>query len=651
MLKTIDLKQPITVASIILMLGLFALIGPLSYENILFWVGLAVINYFNSLQSYRLKLLLKVILLALSLYVQFLFDFRVVTKEYFVHVLGVLMIFKFFELEKERDYFFFINLSFFMSIISLLDGQDIVSSFLSFSIMFFGIYLLYIVNQIEFPDFRFKNLLKILGFVLALVPFIVATYIIFPRANINLNLLKSTQNKIGIPDSITLGSFDSISNSREKVFDANFQNQNVNQKELYFRVKVFDILKENNEWVQSPSNFLNRYNFNIRKQKTKYNYQITLKGHGKKWIPVLDYPKLKNKNLITNPYKFTTSSNLKVQTSKVFNFTSSEKSYQKNIEEQVRRFFIKLPKNQFPKLKTWVDKNYQGNNEEFIKKVLTKFQSDNYYYTLTPKKIGNNYEEFFFNTKEGYCEHYAGTFAILTRLAGIPSRIVTGYYGGEYNEIGNFYTFRQSDAHSWVEVFLKNKGWVRVDPTNIIPFERVALNNNLFIEEQLFNVRNINNEITAGTRFEYELRNLFKYFTYIDYRWTQFFLSYDKLEQKKVINKIKELNKLTIDKFLLSISLIFLILIMIFLGFNKKFKTMSFVIDEFKNILLKKNIKFDKHFTHEEYYLAVHKITNDNKALSRLFKLYKKDRFQNHNLSLIEKIKIFVELKKIALTN
>ena len=95
-----------------------------------------------------------------------------------------------------------------------------------------------------------------------------------------------------------------------------------NQKELYFRVKVFDILKENNEWVRSPSNFLNRYNFNIRKQNTKYNYQITLKAHGKKWIPVLDYPKLKNKNLITNPYKFTTSSNLKVQTSKVFNFSS-----------------------------------------------------------------------------------------------------------------------------------------------------------------------------------------------------------------------------------------------------------------------------------------------------------------------------------------
>ena len=282
MLKTIDLKQPITVASIVLILGLFALIGPLRYENILFWVGLAVINYFNSLQSYRLKLLLKVILLALSLYIQFLFDFRVVTKEYFVHVLGILMIFKFFELEKERDYFFFINLSFFISIISLLDGQDIVSSFLSFSIMFFGIYLLYIVNQIEFPDFRFKNLLKILGFVLALVPFIVATYVIFPRTNINLNLLKSTQNKIGIPNSITLGSFDSISNSREKVFDANFQDQNVNQKELYFRVKVFDILKENNEWVQSPSNFLNRYTFDIRKQNTRYNYQITLKSHGKK---------------------------------------------------------------------------------------------------------------------------------------------------------------------------------------------------------------------------------------------------------------------------------------------------------------------------------------------------------------------------------
>ena len=160
----------------------------------------------------------------------------------------------------------------------------------------------------------------------------------------------------------------------------------------------------------------------------------------------------------------------------------------------------------------------------------------------------------------------------------------------------------------------------------------------------------MNNEITAGTRFEYELRNLFKYFTYIDYRWTQFFLSYDKLEQKKVINQIKELNKLTIDKYLLSISLIFIFLIIIIFSLNKKFKTMSFVIDEFKNILVKKNIKLDKHLTHEEYYLAVNTIIKDNN-LSQLFELYKINRFRNFKISLIDKIRVFIQLKKIALTN
>ena len=104
---------------------------------------------------------------------------------------------------------------------------------------------------------------------------------------------------------------------------------------------------------------------------------------------------------------------------------------------------------------------------------MSHFKNQDYFYNLKPNPIGNNYSKFFFETKEGYCEYYAGTMTLLLRAADIPSRIVTGFYGGRYNNLGDFYTFSQEDAHSWVEIWINNKGWIRFDPTQVIPPNRI----------------------------------------------------------------------------------------------------------------------------------------------------------------------------------
>jgi hypothetical protein len=74
-------------------------------------------------------------------------------------------------------------------------------------------------------------------------------------------------------------------------------------------------------------------------------------------------------------------------------------------------------------------------------------------------------DEFLFQTRSGFCEHYASAFTFLMRAAGIPARVVTGYLGGEINPVDGYLVVRQSDAHAWTEVWLPNEGWVRVDPT------------------------------------------------------------------------------------------------------------------------------------------------------------------------------------------
>jgi len=117
-----------------------------------------------------------------------------------------------------------------------------------------------------------------------------------------------------------------------------------------------------------------------------------------------------------------------------------------------------------------------ASEEAFVRAVLSKFNNEDYYYTLQPPPLGSDpVDRFLFETRQGFCEHYASAFAVLMRAAGIPARIVLGYQGGELNPVGGHFTVRQADAHAWTEVWLEGAGWRRVDPTAAVAPERVEV--------------------------------------------------------------------------------------------------------------------------------------------------------------------------------
>jgi hypothetical protein len=110
----------------------------------------------------------------------------------------------------------------------------------------------------------------------------------------------------------------------------------------------------------------------------------------------------------------------------------------------------------------------------YIDAVLAMFHSEPFFYTLTPPRLAADpVDGFLFDTKRGFCGHYASAFATLMRAAGIPARVVTGYQGGTYNRFADYWILRQSDAHAWDEVWMEGRGWVRIDPTAAIAPERV----------------------------------------------------------------------------------------------------------------------------------------------------------------------------------
>jgi transglutaminase-like putative cysteine protease len=111
---------------------------------------------------------------------------------------------------------------------------------------------------------------------------------------------------------------------------------------------------------------------------------------------------------------------------------------------------------------------------EVVRAALAHFRTEKFFYTLEPPALEDDpVDEFLFETRRGFCEHFAAAFVTLMRSAGIPARVVTGYQGGEFNPSGNYLIVRQLDAHAWAELWLPGQGWARVDPTAAVAPERI----------------------------------------------------------------------------------------------------------------------------------------------------------------------------------
>jgi hypothetical protein len=129
---------------------------------------------------------------------------------------------------------------------------------------------------------------------------------------------------------------------------------------------------------------------------------------------------------------------------------------------------------------SWVTEN--SNPRAIVNSALQFFQTQGFRYSLSPGEYRkNDLEQFLFHRRIGFCEHYAASFATLMRLAGVPARLVVGYLGGEYNDLGHFFLVRQADTHAWCEVWIPETGWARVDPTTAVAPGRASLDLNSFL--------------------------------------------------------------------------------------------------------------------------------------------------------------------------
>ncbi len=635
MLK-IDFSNTKVLSIIILGICLLSISENTSFANKLFWGAITIVSIFINRFNFKFKSLLLLIYAIGLLYVQFIINQYILSEEYFINCIGVLLIVKYAELKNKNNLLSFNLICMVLSIVSLINGQDIFSSIISLSIIILLVINMYLIQQKEVMDFNFKNILKYLGFGLSIFPIIIIFYLIFPRADINFRLFDTSKSSLGIPDTISLGSFESFANSDEKVFT--LVNQNYKKEDLYFRVKIFDYMEQDKSWRPSSIYYL----YNTFKKSLKINsfepltekYQIILEPYKRKWIPALENSKLIDQNIsITeDPFNQTFISLDRVDRKKQINFQKFDIRYK--IDKELLNYYTLLPQTVSKELVEWSANNKKSkSNIEYLNYILNTFSDGDYYYNLIPKNnLKNNYADFFFRSKEGYCEYFAGTFVLLARLANIPSRIVSGYYGGELNTVGDFYEFRQRDTHAWAEVWLNGKGWVRVDPTSVIPLENVRNSlNNIFNDES----ENLSSMFSLKI-----FKKISYYITYADFVWTRHLLSYDNNKRKSFIKEIINLQFSNIFYWIFAPLIIFLVF-KLFLKINK---TNIFTL--MCNYIIwtsKKEKRILNSDTHQEIF---GKLKFDyQKKYRSFFNLYESYRYQNQNITLTKIFRTFMSAK------
>ncbi|MGZ8956083.1 MAG: transglutaminase TgpA family protein, partial [Methylovulum sp.] len=270
-----------------------------------------------------------------------------------------------------------------------------------------------------------------------------------------------------------------------------------------------------------------------------YHYTLLMEPQQKNWVFALDMPAEFSAYLSQNAnYQLITSENPDKRAE--YNITSYLQYNTGYLTRTEYKENTQLPSEPSTRIRRLVTQLHGFDNppENFIKQLLNHFRKEDFHYTLTPPLMEKNpVETFLFERRYGFCSHYAAAFVYLMRVAEIPARIVTGYQGGELNKVGNFLEIRQANAHAWAEVWLENKGWIRVDPTAAIAPERIERDIDIAQLEAGGMISYLPIGVNTQAAFNW-LKQARQLWSDVDYNWQRWVINYNSVNQSKFLSSL-----------------------------------------------------------------------------------------------------------------
>ncbi len=450
---------------------------------------------------------------------------------------------KLLEMNHKRDFFLFTLIMELLLIGQLLGEDSIAIIIYIFFVTFLIFYMISCVNsesqKIKFLELeRLKVTLKIF---LSSVPLIVALYFLFPRLSIGNLFPLSTEkrSKVGFSDEVRPGDISRIVQSNDIIFRVKFKGQGPARKDLYFRGSVLT----NNKGLTWSRKKISKGHLYYFGDKDQFQYDIVFDHLQSSYIFSLENTKKikrKSNGLILRregrSWEFIPYNGQKIRYEGITSNVTPIK-----MDQKLKKKYLKFPDNISPKVISFAKKmnSNVSSTEELLEKYKNFILKNDFVYTLSPGRYHpiSAVEEFLFERRRGFCEHYASLIGLLLRMNGVPSRLIAGFQGGEYNEIGKYYIIRSKDAHAWVEAYDFKKGWIRVDPTSWIAPSRIE-----FGATDYHSLENLPDGVSEDAFLKNLRKNLltklWKTFDMAYYELNSQFLSFDYDEQKRIFQKI-----------------------------------------------------------------------------------------------------------------
>ncbi|MGE5384990.1 MAG: DUF3488 and DUF4129 domain-containing transglutaminase family protein [Betaproteobacteria bacterium] len=404
-----------------------------------------------------------------------LFEFRTLFgRDAGVALLVMLMALKVLELRSRRDAYVLVTLAYFLLLTHYFYSQSIPTGLWLLTASLVVTATLIRLHggsaSAPLPTLRYAGWMTIQA-----VPFMLVLYLLFPRVAGPLWGLPQDahSSRSGLTDTMAPGTIANLAQSGEIAFRARFEGPAPRQDKLYWRGPVmedYDGLTWRQQWLFGGTTPV------IEARGAPVRYSLTLEAHNQRWLLALDAP-------TTLPPEarlartLTVLGNRPVQHRQRFEFGAST-DYRFNVGESsvILERNLRLPAQGNPRTRALAEewRRTDPRPEQLVQKALGFFRNERFVYTLQPPLLGPDaMDDFLFNTRRGFCEHYASAFVVLMRAAGVPARVVGGYQGGDLNPVDGYLIVRQSDAHAWAEIWQPEQGWMRVDPTAAVSPARV----------------------------------------------------------------------------------------------------------------------------------------------------------------------------------
>jgi len=307
------------------------------------------------------------------------------------------------------------------------------------------------------------------------LPLAAVCFAFFPRVTGHFWALeRGSSGTTGLSDEMSPGSVGSIANQYDPVFRVRFAGQLPPKPALYWRGPVLNDF-DGFTWRRARGRAYHAES--LQRLGPEYRYHVTLEPTDQPWLFTLDTVDAvpRRDMFLSHDRQLTGMGPVTVTTSYDAVSHLATRS-DEDLSTLGRRYEIRLPSDRNPRaLALAAELRARSADEaEYTRRVLDWFRANGLEYTLDPGATSvDSVDTTLFDSRKGFCGHFASAYATLMRAAGVPARVVTGYLGGEWNPVGGYLIVRQSDAHAWTEVWLDGQGWTRIDPTAVVAPERL----------------------------------------------------------------------------------------------------------------------------------------------------------------------------------